>query len=269
MSDDRSRRHPARSTLTGQVTRHLGVTFGVSALLATVLTAWKPASLDVGELVQQLISDAQVQSGETINEIPPLDEPELMVGIVAGHSGPNPETGYVDPGAVCPDGLTELEINQQIADLVVEGLRAAGLNAEIFEEFDSRLVGFRGLALVSIHADSCAPINELATGYKIAAALDTSVPDRSQRLVTCLADRYGRVTGLRFNANSVTRDMTEYHTFYEIHSLTPAAIIEVGFMYLDREFLTEHPDSAARGIVEGVLCYVNNEPATLDQENRP
>ena len=117
--------------------------------------------------------------------------------------------------------------------------------------------------LVSIHADSCTPINEFATGYKVTSALDTVVPDRAQRLVDCLVDRYARATGLSYHPGSITRDMTEYHTFREVHSQTPAAIIETGFLYLDRDFLLANPEKAARGIAEGVLCYVNNEPASL------
>jgi N-acetylmuramoyl-L-alanine amidase len=61
--------------------------------------------------------------------------------------------------------------------------------------------------------------------------------------------------------------MTEYHTFREIHPQTPAVIIETGFMYLDREFLTNHPEKVAGGISDGILCYVNNEPADLDWED--
>ena len=39
-----------------QFTRHVAVTFGIAALIATVLTAWKPASLDPGELVGELMA---------------------------------------------------------------------------------------------------------------------------------------------------------------------------------------------------------------------
>ncbi len=186
----------------------------------------------------------------------------IRIGIVAGHSGAAPDSGYVDPGAVCDDGLTELEVNQSIANLVTRSLQAAGYNAETLEEFDPRLTGYRAVALVSIHADSCLALNDQATGFKVTAALDTSVPDRARRLVDCMADRYAQATELRYHPNSITRDMTEYHTFYEVHGDTPAAIIEVGFLYLDREFLTRQPERAARGIAEGVLCYINNEPAT-------
>jgi hypothetical protein len=58
--------------------------------------------------------------------------------------------------------------------------------------------------------------------------------------------------------------MTEYHTFYEIHSQTPAVIVEVGFMYLDRDFLIKSPNMAARGMVDALLCYVNNEPTDFN-----
>ena len=38
-----------------------------------------------------------------------------------------------------------------------------------------------------------------------------------------------------------------------------AAIIETGFLNLDREFLTKHTDLVAEGVVEGILCFANNE----------
>lgn len=260
-------RHASRRTTqtnSNQVSRHLAVALGVAAVVATVLTAWTPASLDPGGIVEGLMS-ALLGAQEVALDQPQQLEPAgpLPVGIVAGHTGIHPDSGIEDPGAVCSDGLTEVSVNSTIANLAVQGLQAAGVETLLLEEWDSRLEGFRGAALVSIHADSCAAINNLATGYKVSAAVDSLTPDRNQRLVACMADRYGRMTGLRFHPNSVTLDMTEYHTFFEIHSQTPAAIIEVGFLFLDRGFLTERPDQAARGIVEGVLCYLNNEPASL------
>jgi len=259
-----------QGTPTREIGRHLAVTAGIAALLATVLTAWRPASLDPAELVGQLlaIGGPEAPAAVPVEGVAQGAE-RLPIGVVAGHSGLHPDSGLADPGAVCDDGLTELQVNTAVAELVMRGLEGAGLEAVQLEEWDPRLNGFRGLALISIHADSCQPINETATGYKITTALDTAVPDRSQRLVACVADRYGRATGMRFHPNSVTLDMTEYHSFYEIHSQTPAAIIEVGFLFLDRGFLTRNPDLAARGIVEGLLCYVNNEPAALPVEGPP
>lgn len=256
-----------------QVVHYLMIVSGVAAVLATVFTAWTPAIFEPGELVAQWIGALRGQeelSPTQVGTEEQLTTPSaLKIGIVAGHSGPNPETGFIDPGATCADGLTELQVNQEVASLVVQGLNAAGYDAVQFQEFDARLSGYRAVALVSIHTDSCTYINDEATGYKVAAALDSAVPDRAQRLVACLADRYGRLTGMRFHPDSITRDMTEYHSFYEIHSQTPAAIIEIGFLYLDRDYLTKNTDEVARGIVEGVLCFVNNEPTSWPGEARP
>ncbi|HSB90788.1 MAG TPA: N-acetylmuramoyl-L-alanine amidase [Anaerolineales bacterium] len=264
---------PLAAPVAGSVMQHLAAALVVSGLLATAFTAWTPASLSPGEWVSQLISSAGSSGVAPVDSGPvgPIleDSGGIRIGVVAGHSGANPNSGYVDPGAVCDDGLTELSVNQSIANLVVRSLQAAGYNAELLDEWDSRLTGYRAVALVSIHTDSCTPVNAEATGYKVAAAVDTAVPDRAQRLVTCLADRYAIATGLRFHPGSVTRDMTEYHTFYEVHSDTPAVIIEVGFLFLDRDFLTRNPDKAARGIADGILCYVNNEPARLPEGAGP
>ncbi len=255
-----------------QIMRNLAVTLSIATVLATIFTAWTPASLSVGELAGQ-IAMAFDSEQEPIAPATPFpgaasQERGLRIGIVSGHSGPNPETGFLDPGAVCSDGLTELEVNHRIAELVVRGLKAAGYEVDLLEEFDRRLAGYRAVALVSIHADACVAINDEATGFKVSAALETTVPDKAQRLVSCLADRYGAATELRFHPGSITRDMTAYHSFYEIHSQTPAAIIETGFLYLDRDFLTMKPEVAATGIIEGILCYVHNEPVYLSGEAR-
>jgi len=255
---------------TRQVTKHLALGGLAAAVLATVFTAWTPASLDPGELASRLLAGFDRQSAATTPAAPVVSAGEgLKIGIIAGHSGPYPSTGLPDPGSTCPDGLTEAEVNLGIAKLVVSGLQGAGMNVDLLEEWDKRLAGYRAVALVSIHADSCEWINDQATGYKVATSLESAIPDRAQRLVACIVDRYGRTTGLHFHQGSITRDMTEYHSFNEINTQTPAAIIETGFLNLDRDFLTKSPDKAARGIVEGVLCFINNEPASMPGESQP
>ncbi len=174
------------------------------------------------------------------------------IGLVSGHRGN-------DSGAVCPDGLTEAEVNFDITARVANVLRAQGYTVDILDEFDQRLKGYAADALVSIHADSCASINELATGFKVARVLDSKIPEIEDRLVDCLTSHYKRWTGLRFHANTVTFDMTKYHAFYEIDEQTPAAIIETGFLNLDRKLLTEQPEQAAQGIADGIQCFINDE----------
>lgn len=172
------------------------------------------------------------------------------IGIVAGHRGN-------DSGAVCKDGLTEAQVNYDIASRVTAEMRQRGYRVDLLDEFDARLTGYRGLLLLSIHADSCDTINDVATGFKVAHVLDSKVADQENKLVKCLTEYYAARTGMRFHENSITYDMTRYHAFYEISPDTPAAIIETGFLRLDRVILTQRPDLVAQGIVDGLMCYLN------------
>ncbi len=93
-----------------------------------------------------------------------------------------------------------------------------------------RLNGYRALAIVSIHNDLCEYVNDEATGFKVAAALNTHDINRANRLTACLVDRYQNITDMSFHAGSITADMREYHSFHEIDPTTVAAIIETGFL---------------------------------------
>ncbi len=173
------------------------------------------------------------------------------VGIVAGHWG-------YDSGAVCADGLTEQAVNLEIARRVKAMLDTRRYRVDLLQEFDPRLTGYAAHALVSIHVDSCDYINDIATGFKVARSVASYVPDAEDRLVGCLIDSYAAATGLDFHENSITPDMTSYHTFSEVTPDTPAAIIEIGFLYLDRGFLTSQPDRVASGIADGIVCFVES-----------
>jgi N-acetylmuramoyl-L-alanine amidase len=253
--------HPARRGVIYQ----LQIVFGVAFLLATLFTVWTEPGLLPGNLTEKLNAALALQE-TTSPTLFPTQEPRArpVIGIVAGHSG-NGE----DVGAVCPDelgGIKEVDINMDIATRVRDKLVNDGYEVDLLAEFDPRLNGYQGMALISIHADSCQYI-EGAKGFKIAAAMSTTYPEQATRLTSCLRERYSAITGMNFHAGSVTRDMTDYHAFYEINKNTPAAIIEVGFMNADREILIGKPDLLADGIVAGVLCYVLNEdisPSTTD-----
>ena len=248
-----STRHRTRRLSRAHV---FGPTILVAVFLATLFTAWTPSSLSVGNLSDQLalLMTPRPVGGEPVVSTP---LPPLRIGIVAGHLGN-------DPGSVCVDAndevtLTEQEVNLKIATLVQNSLTARGFQVDLLQEYETRLAGYRGAARVSIHNDSCDYINDQATGFKVAAALDTRDLNRANRLTACLVDRYMRVTGLTFHSGSITLDMTDYHSFSEIDPNTIAAIIETGFLNLDRDYLTSHTDQVANGIVQGILCFINNE----------
>jgi len=227
---------------------------GVALLLATLFTALPSRGLANGDFYNRL---SLVLTPRSAEGAPIAPQPQLRIGIVAGHSGN-------DSGAVCYDSngnvsLTEAEVNLEIAALVQQQLIQHDFQVDLLKEFDTRLNGYRALAIVSIHNDSCDYINDEATGFKVASALNTNDSNRANRLTACLVDRYARDTGLTFHAGSITADMREYHAFREIDPSTVAAIIETGFLNLDREILTKHTDQVAAGVVDGILCFANNE----------
>lgn len=237
------------------VLRQLGVVLSTGIVLAVLFNAWTPLGLlpiGLGEQIKSIFNDPQ--AGQTSLYPTPTPRPKPRIGIVSGHWG-------YDSGALCPDGLTEYEVNLEIATKVKEQLIDEGFDVDLLEEKDDRLSGYQALALVSIHADTCQFINSEATGFKVAAALANARPNRTKRLVACLSSRYYQYTNLNFHAGSITEDMTSYHAFDEVHSDTAAAIIETGFMNLDRQTLTTEQDRVARGITEGILCFIYNEQA--------
>ncbi len=243
------RRHKSRGT------NPFLSTLGIAVLIATLFTAWTPNSLFTSNLESQLRTlltpQAAIENGLT------TPQPQIRIGIVAGHMGN-------DSGAVCLDEnglatLTEADVNLSIATLVQRSLTERGYQVDLLNEFDTRLNGYRAAALVSIHNDSCEYVNDEATGFKVAASLETRDVNRAQRLTACMTDRYQNMTGLYFHANSITPDMTQYHAFSEIDPNTITAIIETGFLYLDQDILTKRTDLVAEGVTQGILCFVNNE----------
>jgi N-acetylmuramoyl-L-alanine amidase len=222
-------------------------------VLATVFTLWTPQNFFSNHTLNEMFETGQLSPTEEVLILPTFTpSPRPRIGIVAGHWGN-------DPGSVCADGLTEAEINLKIATLVQQKLLQMGFDVDLMQEKDAKLFEYQGLALVSIHNDSCDYINDQATGFKVAAAMSTLFPEKASRLTACLTQRYQETTGLQFHANTITKDMTSYHAFDEIHNQTTAAIIETGFLNLDRQILTQNTDVVADGIANGIVCYATNE----------
>ncbi len=235
-----------------RTTNILLTTVSVAILLATLFTAWTPASLFSSNLTEKLALLLTPEADQPASVVEPTPAQKLRIGIVAGHWGN-------DPGAVCPNGMEEAKVNLRIATMVQQQLTGMGFQTDLLQEFDERLQNYRAVALISIHNDSCEYINEEATGFKVAAAMSTRDQNRANRLTACLRDRYQRVTQLQFHPGSITADMREYHAFGEIDNNTVAAIIETGFLNRDYQILTEKPDVVAEGVVQGIVCFINNE----------
>jgi N-acetylmuramoyl-L-alanine amidase len=225
---------------------------GVAIIVATLFTAWSDPGLLPSNLKESIAFAPPPEATQMpAISVTPTQRSQPLVGVVAGHSGS-------DSGAVCNDGLTERTVNETVASYVQQLLVEEGYDVDMLQEFDPKLNGYQASALVSIHADSCDYINDQATGFKVSSALANPHPERAARLTACIRNRYSTITGLTIH-NSITTDMTSYHAFDEIHESTTAVIIEVGFLNLDRQILTQHPDLIAEGIISGLKCFINNE----------
>ena len=122
----------------------------------------------------------------------------------------------------------------------------------MLEEYDSRLNGLQAAILLSLHADSCIE----ATGYKAAYYLHSQIPATGDRILDCIDSQYAAETGLPKDPDTITVDMTEYHAFRKLDQDTPAAILELGYLGGDRDLFTESPELPARGVVDSILCFL-------------
>jgi N-acetylmuramoyl-L-alanine amidase len=231
--------------------RILQTTFSVAILLATLFVAFSPRmfSGNLNSVVSGFLEPQQNGAAAV-----PTPWSPVRIGIVSGHWGDG-----TDPGAVCPDGTKEQDVNLAIATLVRQKLEARGYVIDLLQEYDPRLDGYHAAVLISIHADTCDVIDDQATGFKVAASTYSRDRNLANRLTACLENRYANVTGLHLHPGSVTTDMTDYHAFSVINTGTTAAIIETGFLNLDHEILVHHPDLVADGVLSGIMCFVNNE----------
>ena len=161
-----------------QPVRMLASTIGLALLLATLFNLWTPFSgIFTGSFSDKI---SLMLTAQPENIYVATSQPQLRIGLVAGHAGN-------DSGAACRDEegivtLVEADVNMEIAKQVQDILEKEGYQVDLLNEFDTRLNGYRGVALVSIHNDSCEYINEEATGFKVAAAANTHDYNRATHL---------------------------------------------------------------------------------------
>jgi N-acetylmuramoyl-L-alanine amidase len=253
------RRTTSTARQTGlQMVRTIVLSLLAAVLVSTIFSLWTRPTFLPDTFRAELNQVQATQQLVNIQPTPlPTDVREIRIGIVAGHSGkPQDETFDEDPGAVCPDGLTELSINTGVARAVVAALQRDNYEVDLLEEFDPRLRNYRADVLVSIHTNDCSNYGPAGTGYNAASAASRGTTrGADERLLDCLIHQYGATTGLRRHFG-ITDDMTFYHTFAEVSDDTPVAIIELGFMLNDRRILTEQQDLLAQGVANGIRCFL-------------
>ncbi len=173
-----------------------------------------------------------------------LKAPKGIIVIIPGH-------WESDPGAVCPDGLEERVVNLKVAEILAKSLKKKGYQVHLLPEFSPKFKTMKPALFLSIHSDSCI---EGKSGFKL-----VSRGERSEKLASCLKEKYYKVTGLPFDPFTITQEMEEYHLFREVNPQIPAAIVEIGFLGKDRWLLEGHPEIVAKGLEEGILCFLGGE----------
>jgi N-acetylmuramoyl-L-alanine amidase len=258
----RERRRKRRVGMIGGFIRTIFISVFAAALASTIFTWFTdPAFINpiVANRLPAAVATERPQAVPVVQAsptVPPVTPNYLQrIGIVSGHRGPEN-----DPGAICPDGLTEAEINFDIAQRLTNALIDRGYVVDLLDEFDPRLENYRASALVSLHSNDCRDYGPDATAFLVSRAAARPVGGADDALAECIALYYARSTELerRF---TLTLDMTDYHTFREIHALTPAAILEMGFMRNDRELLTQRQDVIVTGLINGIECFLRGENA--------
>jgi N-acetylmuramoyl-L-alanine amidase len=231
-------------------------------------TFWVEAPIagDPSPILGRVPATGAVVDGATVRLAPPrVAEGPRRVGIQAGHwrtaEAPSEFPRLRSSVGGSFRDVKEVDITLDVARIVTDLLRERGITADLIPATIPR--SYVADAFVAIHADA----DETATarGFKIAHGTYRSPHD--ERLVRSLTEHYGAATGLPWDPH-VTDDMTDYYAFawfrYE-HALAPhtaAAIIELGFIShrVDREILVERQDVVARGIVEGILRFLDAVP---------
>ncbi len=186
----------------------------------------------------------------------------LRVGIQAGHwkleEVPEELEGLQDSTGAHGGGHSEQETVLEIAREVKALLEKEGIVVDLLPA--TVPVDYAADAFVSIHADGSSSAN--VSGYKIAPPR-RDFSGKADALVDALYATYGEATGMRTDAN-ITRRMSGYYAFnwrrydHALHPMTPAAIIETGFMTsaTDRAIIVSKPQVAAEGIAEGILRFL-------------
>ncbi|MBA3869218.1 MAG: N-acetylmuramoyl-L-alanine amidase, partial [Anaerolineae bacterium] len=125
-----SRRRRQTVGVMGGIFRSVLVIVIAAALMATIFT-WSTPAQFINDSVKSKLSIAQATGQATVvPTVIPTPNWLRKIGIVSGHRGPQVPP---DPGAVCPDGLTEASITFAVSQKVVRNLRDRGYSVDLLD----------------------------------------------------------------------------------------------------------------------------------------
>lgn len=219
-----------------------------SALLtATLLVTFSPGS----EYIDQIVPTIETEN----NEIPGQNNQQKIIGILPGHYG-------FDNGYQCGGDLNfvkEADVNLRIAVMVRDYLEMHGYTVNFMHEFDPKLTNYTALALVSIHTNNCNTGNNTQSGFQITTGGQNAYPSESKRLNDCLTYHYEQSSGLNFLGENYTPEEEMLYSFDTVNNYTTISVIHTGYLGNDYRTISEKTNSLAKGIADGIICYVENE----------
>ena len=218
-------------------------------LTATILVTFSPGA----EYIDQVLSDREAPAGTGDSQMPV--KPKKIIGILPGHYGFN--NGYECGGEF--NFVKETDVNLRMAVMVRDYLENAGYSVDFLHEFDPNLSDYTGLALVSIHANTCDITDKTQSGFNITTGGQNRYPAESKRLNDCLTYHYAQASGLDFLGENYTRGEEMLYSFDTVNDYTTISVIHTGALGMDYRTLSEKTAGLAKGIADGIICYVEND----------
>lgn len=158
--------------------------------------------------------------------------------------------------------VNERDINRDIA-LRVKGI--LGSQGYVVDVLPVTLpTGYLADAFVSLHGDGDGTGEN--SGFKM--AYSTRRTPYEAQLLAAIKETYGEATGLAYDSQRVTRNMTSYyaHNWRRYQNatspFTPSVILEMGYVSHagDRALMTRKPDVLAKAIADGLVRFLEAHP---------
>lgn len=216
-------------------------------LTATILVTFSPGA----EYIDQFILPAE--SGEV--DLAARNNQKKIIGILPGHYG-------FDSGYQCGpeyNFVKESDVNLRLGIMVRDYLEAQGYTVDFLHEYDPELSNYTALALVSIHANPCDSDDSSLTGFNITTGGQNTYPSESKRLNDCLAYHYGQNSELNYLGENYDPEEEFLNSFDAVNNYTTISVIHTGYLGNDYRTISEKTNSLAKGIADGIICYVEDD----------
>ena len=159
-------------------------------------------------------------------------------------------------------GITEVDVSMEVAERMATILRAQGVEVDILPT--TVPVGYLADVFIALHCDGDGV--GAISGFKMSHGSRRGPFE--DKLLNDVKQSYGKATGLDYDAEHVSRNMTGYFAFnwsrfqHSASPFTPAVILEMGFLSHpdDCDLLVNHPDVVAKAITDGILRFLDSTP---------